>query len=42
MENMGGGGHINMAGAQVSDKTIEEVKDMVRKQIDDMLQEGEK
>ena len=42
MENMGGGGHINMAGAQISDKTIEEVKDMVRKQIDDMMQEGEK
>ncbi len=41
MEKLGGGGHINMAGAQLTDVTMEEAKDIIRKAIDDMIQEGE-
>lgn len=41
MERIGGGGHINMAGAQLTDKSIAEAKDIIRKQIDNMIEEGE-
>lgn len=40
MEKMGGGGHINIAGAQVK-KPINEVEDMLKKIIDEMYQEEE-
>lgn len=41
MEHFGGGGHINMAGAQLTDVDIEEAKQMVREQIDKMIEEGD-
>lgn len=41
MERIGGGGHINMAGAQLKDTSVEEAKDIIRKQIDNMIEEGE-
>jgi len=41
MERIGGGGHINMAGAQIKDKTVDEVKDIIKQQIDTMIEEGE-
>ena len=41
MEHMGGGGHINMAGSQMSDATVEEAIDAVKKVIDQMIEEGE-
>lgn len=39
MEKLGGGGHINTAGAQLKDVTLEEAKNMVREQIDQVLKE---
>lgn len=41
MERLGGGGHINVAGAQLKDKTIEETKAVIRETIDNMIAEGE-
>ena len=41
MERIGGGGHINMAGAQLKDTSVNEAKDIIRKQIDKMIEEGE-
>lgn len=41
MERIGGGGHINMAGAQLVDKSAEEAKNIIREQIDIMIEEGE-
>lgn len=41
MERLGGGGHINVAGAQLKDVTMEEAKIAVRKTIDEMITEGE-
>ena len=41
MEQFGGGGHINMAGAQLENVEVEAVKDMIRKEIDRMIEEGE-
>lgn len=40
MEKLGGGGHANMAGAQLS-CTPEEARDMLKHTIDGMIQEGE-
>ena len=40
MEKMGGGGHINIAGAQVK-LPIDEVEEMLKKIIDEMYQEVE-
>lgn len=37
MENMGGGGHFSMAAAQFEDKSIEEVKSLLEKTIDEYL-----
>ena len=41
MEHMGGGGHINMAGSQMKDATVEEAIDAVKKVIDQLIEEGE-
>ena len=41
MEQFGGGGHINMAGAQLENVEVEAVKDMIREEIDRMIEEGE-
>lgn len=41
MERLGGGGHLNVAGAQIQDETIEEVKQRVKDIIDIMIEEGE-
>ena len=38
MEQFGGGGHINMAGAQLENVEVETVKDMIRKEIDRMIE----
>jgi c-di-AMP phosphodiesterase-like protein len=41
MERLGGGGHLNVAGAQIQDASIEEVKQRVKDIIDIMIEEGE-
>lgn len=41
MERLGGGGHINMAGAQLRDCTVEEAAERIRGMIDQMLENGE-
>ncbi|MGN0437174.1 MAG: DHH family phosphoesterase [Lachnospiraceae bacterium] len=41
MEKFGGGGHGTVAGAQILDKSIEEVKQDVRKLLSDMREDGE-
>lgn len=41
MEHMGGGGHINMAGSQMEDATVEEAVEEVKKVIDQMIENGE-
>lgn len=41
MEQLGGGGHINMAGAQLQDMSMEEAKDVIRQTIDNMITTGE-
>lgn len=41
MERLGGGGHINMAGAQLQDMDMDQAKERVRQEIDRMIQEGE-
>lgn len=41
MERLGGGGHINVAGAQLVDVSIEEAKQVVRDTLDAMKEEGE-
>ncbi len=41
MEQFGGGGHMNLAGAQIKNKTTEEVIDMLKQTILQMIQEGE-
>ena len=40
MERLGGG-HINMAGAQLKDMSMEEAKAIIRETIDNMITEGE-
>jgi len=40
MEKLGGGGHINIAGAQVR-RPMDEVEDMIKEIIDEMYQEEE-
>ena len=37
MERLGGGGHINMAGAQLKDMSMEEAKAIIRETIDNMI-----
>ena len=41
MERLGGGGHINMAGAQLENDEVEEAKNMIKQEIDSMIEEGE-
>ena len=41
MERLGGGGHINMAGAQLSNATVEEGKEKIRKMLDQMIEDGD-
>ena len=41
MERMGGGGHLNVAGAQLTDCTVEEAKRRIQKTLDQMLEEGD-
>ena len=41
MERMGGGGHLNIAGAQVKD-TMDETEKMLKEIIDQLYQEGER
>lgn len=41
MERLGGGGHLNVAGAQLADCTIERAKQKIQDTIDEMLEEGD-
>ena len=41
MERLGGGGHLNIAGAQLLDCSIEEAKETIRETLDEMLKEGD-
>lgn len=41
MERVGGGGHLNVAGAQLTNCTIQEAKRMIQDTIDEMLEEGD-
>lgn len=41
MERLGGGGHINMAGTQLTGVTMDEAKAVIREAIDKMISEGE-
>lgn len=41
MERMGGGGHLNVAGAQLSDCSVYEAKRKIEDTLDQMLEEGD-
>ncbi|WP_022748879.1 DHH family phosphoesterase [Lachnobacterium bovis] len=41
MEKLGGGGHLNVAGAQLKDVNLIEAKKVILRTIDEMLKEGE-
>ena len=41
MERVGGGGHLNVAGAQRTNCTIQEAKRMIQDTIDEMIKEGD-
>lgn len=41
MERLGGGGHLNMAGCQLKNCSIEEAKRMIRETLDEMIKEGD-
>ena len=41
MERLGGGGHLNVAGAQMTDCTVEEAKKRIQETLDKMLEEGD-
>ena len=41
MARLGGGGHVNIAGAQIQNRTLEEVREDLEVTIDRMLEEGE-
>ncbi len=41
MERLGGGGHINMAGTQFEGLSVEEVRDLIKKTIREMTEEGD-
>lgn len=41
MEHVGGGGHLNVAGAQLTNCTIQEAKRMIQDTIDEMIKEGD-
>jgi len=42
MEKLGGGGHLNVAGAQLSDISVEAAINKLKTTIDEILEEGEK
>ncbi len=41
MEKLGGGGHMSISGAQLKDTTIEEAVDIVKRTLDNMMEEGD-
>lgn len=41
MERLGGGGHLNVAGAQLTDCTVQEAKLIIQDTLDEMLEEGD-
>ncbi len=41
MERLGGGGHLNVAGAQLKDCTVEEAKRRIQETLDQMIEEGD-
>ena len=41
MERMGGGGHLNIAGAQIENGTVEEGIASIKRTLDAMIAEGE-
>ena len=41
MEKLGGGGHLNIAGAQIEGKTIDEAMEILKNTIEQMQKEGE-
>lgn len=41
MERLGGGGHLNVAGAQLTDCSLEQAKHIIEDTIDEMLKEGD-
>lgn len=41
MERLGGGGHMNVAGAQLTDCSVFEAKHIIQVTIDEMLEEGD-
>lgn len=41
MERLGGGGHLNVAGAQLTDCSIAQAKRIIQNTIDEMLREGD-
>lgn len=41
MERLGGGGHLNVAGAQLTDCSVEEAKHIIQDTLDEMLKEGD-
>lgn len=41
MERLGGGGHLNVAGAQIADCTLEEATKKLKNTLDEMLEEGD-
>jgi c-di-AMP phosphodiesterase-like protein len=41
MERLGGGGHLNVAGAQLTNCTVEEAKKTIMSTLDEMLEEGD-
>lgn len=42
LENLGGGGHITMAGARIKDSNINGVYELLKKEIDEYLKESDK
>lgn len=41
MERLGGGGHLNMAGCQLKNCSVEEAKNIIRRTLDEMIKEGD-
>lgn len=41
MERLGGGGHMNVAGAQLKDYTMDAAVELIKSTLDDMIQKGE-
>lgn len=41
MERLGGGGHLNVAGAQLVDCSMEEASNIIKETLDEMLREGD-